>query len=207
MLYSVITALITALVLFLCLFAYKKYEEHKKEETYNTAKEPKVAETQQPNNGDGTNEYLGLNTKELCIKVLEKLNCKLIIPPNVNDIIFSFQGENFVARFAGDSKWVIIWDVGWMQSRLDDLDDVCNIRTVVNEVNTQQPLAIQYHINQEDNTITVGTSGWFLFIPQIPDMETYMHSVLSMFFEAHHKFFYEYDKRTKKEKSTDNQTA
>lgn len=203
MLYSVITALITALVLILCFFAYKKYQE-RKEDSSNIANEHKGSKAQSQND-NGTNEYLGMNTRELCIKVLEKLNCQ---PELYNEAIyFKFQGENFIITTPENGAWIRVFDHIWIESSLDNLDDVCNIRTAVNTVNAELGVTLVFQIDQENKNITVSTWGQFLLVPQIPNIEAYMLSLLSYFFEAHRRFLYEYDKLKKNETSTNDQSA
>lgn len=203
MLYSVITALITTLFLILCFFAYKKYQE-RKEEASHTTNEYKGAKAQSQND-NGTNEYLGMNTRELCIKVLEKLNCQ---PELYNEAIyFKFQGENFIVTLSENGAWIRVFDHIWIESSLDDLDDVCNIRTAVNTVNVYLGVTLVFQIDQENKKITVSTRGQFLLVPQIPNIEAYMFSLLSDFFEAHRRFLYEYDKLKKNETSTNDQSA
>ncbi len=203
MLYSVITALITALVLIICFFAYKKYQE-RKEDSSNTANVHKGFKAQSKNN-NGTNEYLGLNTRELCIKVLEKLNCQ----PELYDevIYFTFQGEHFIVTSSENGAWIRVFDRIWIESSLDDLDDVCNIRTAVNTVNAELGVTLVFQIDQENKNITVSTWGQFLLVPQIPGIEAYMFSLLSIFFDAHRNFHYEHEKLKKNETSTNNQSA
>lgn len=203
MLYSVITALITALVLILCFFAYKKYQE-RKEDSSNIANEHKGFKAQSQND-NGTNEYLGMNTRELCIKVLEKLNCQ---PELYNEAIyFTFQGEHFIVTIPENGVWIRVFDRTWIESSLDNLDDVCNIRTAVNTVNVYLGVTLVFQIDQENKNITVSTWGQFLLVPQIPNIEAYMFSLFSYFFEAHRRFLYEYDKLKKNETSTNNQSA
>lgn len=203
MLYSVITALITALVLILCFFAYKKYQE-RKEDSSNIANEHKGSKAQSQND-NGTNEYLGMNTRELCIRVLEKLNCQ---PELYNEAIyFTFQGEHFIVTTPENGVWIRVFDRIWIESSLDNLDDVCNIRTAVNTVNAELGVTLVFQIDQENKNITVSTWGQFLLVPQIPNIEAYMFSLFSYFFEAHRRFLYEYDKLKKNETSTNNQSA
>lgn len=204
MFYSAITALLTALLLILCFFAYNKYQE-RKEKSSNTASEPKAPKAQHTNDSSGTNEYLGLNTRELCMKVLEKLNCQTILHDEA--IYFSFQSENFIITTPENGAWIRVYDRVWIESSLDDLDDVCNIRTAVNTANIHQPLNCLYQIDQENKNISVSTWGQFLLVPQIPHIEAYMSSVLSGFFDAHRVFLYEYDKLKKKETSANDQSA
>lgn len=203
MLYSVITALITTLFLILCFFAYKKYQE-RKEDSSNIANEHKGSKAQSQND-NGTNEYLGMNTRELCIRVLEKLNCQ---PELYNEAIyFKFQGENFIITTPENGAWIRVFDHIWIESSLDNLDDVCNIRTAVNTVNAELGVTLVFQIDQENKNITVSTWGQFLLVPQIPNIEAYMFSLFSYFFEAHRRFLYEYDKLKKNETSTNNQSA
>ena len=203
MLYSVITALITTLFLILCFFAYKKYQE-RKEVASNTANEHKGLKVQSRND-NGTNEYLGMNTRELCIKVLEKLNCQ---PELYNEAIyFKFQAENFIVTLSENGAWIRVFDHIWIESSLDDLDDVCNIRTAVNTVNVNLGVTLVFQIDQENKKITVSTWGQFLLVPQIPNIEDYMSIILSIFFEAHRRFLYEYEKLKKNETFTNDQSA
>lgn len=203
MLYSVITALITALILIICFFAYKKYQE-RKEDSGNITNKHKGSKAQFPKD-NGTNEYLGMNTRELCIKVLEKLNCQ----PKLLDenIYFSYQSENFFVTFSENGAWIRVFDYIWIGSSLDDLDDVCNIRTAVNTVNVNLGVTLVFQIDQENKKITVSTWGQFLLVPQIPNIEDYMSIILSIFFEAHRRFLYEYEKLKKNETSTNDQSA
>ncbi len=160
------------------------------------------------NNGmdEYQNEYQGLNTKELCVKILEeKLNCQLQFDEkDESRISFTYQGEYFHVDASKDCLMITIWDTFWGDVSLDDLDDICHIRKAINTVNTGQALTLIYSIDQENQRFSVHTKRQCLLVPQIPHVENYLIAMLAGFFDAQRYFRQEFDKLKREDEVKEN---
>lgn len=136
------------------------------------------------------NPYEGLSRKTLLMTVLQEINCQ---PEESKDdperIIVAYQGEHFIIDYAEESKYISIHDLWWYNAPLDDIEQLSNIRKVVNACNFDNHTTLIYTINTEENVIGVHTRQSMVFLPEIPNLKDYLASQFMDSFRQHQNFF------------------
>ena len=89
---------------------------------------------------------------------------------------------------------ICIWDTWWGAVDLEDLDEVSRVRKAINIININSSLTMVYSIDQEHQRFVVHTKRQCLMIPEIPNIENYLASMLTGFFEVQRAFKEEMDK-------------
>ena len=108
-----------------------------------------------------------MGTRDLFLETLTKIGCQYEIDSEDGNILFAYQGENFVATANNE---------GWY-SRL---------KKAVNHANINCATMTIYTINEEGKTVDVHCKSVFPFMPQMPNLEDYLRNELGDFFTAHH---------------------
>lgn len=138
------------------------------------------------------------DTVNLVYEVLRKTGCELAEEKQNSDehhIYFKYQGETFLVIAKRDMKWVNIYDLWWYSlSGYNDIEEFSILRKLINEENKNGSYIVFYTINDENEQIGVHTKKNVLFIPQIPDIDQYLISVLQYFFETKRNIFIELEK-------------
>ena len=149
--------------------------------------------------GDGSApEYAGKSAKDLLVAVLKRLDCKVEFDDEEADkMFFTYQGENFCAVASDDCLEPTLYDFSWGAVELDNLDEVSILRKGINEVNMYSPVCLVYTIDTEHNRMVVHTKRSILMVPQIPNLENYLITMLGALFEAQRNLAYELDKLRK----------
>ena len=155
-----------------------------------------------PLNNNNMEENKNISTYDLCVEVLRKLNCEVQFDKeNEYTMYFTYQGEHFQINTWKDCLMIGIWDTWWGIVDLDDLDDVSRIRKAINIVNVNSFLTMVYSIDQENHQFAVHTKRQCLLIPQIPNVEHYLASMLAGFFDVQRSFKEELDKLRREDES------
>lgn len=130
----------------------------------------------------------GMGAKDLCVKTLEKLNCKVEEDEENGRLIFTYQGEHFVIYADNEYRMIDVWDMFWYQVPLNDIDNMARTRKAVNDVNVHNANTLVYSTNEEENSFDVHTKRNMLFC-EMPDIENYLGAMLESFFIAKREFF------------------
>lgn len=199
--------ILIAVVLF-CYFLYNKDKKNKEEQEMDRiAKVPNMSVNAEvlPLNNNKMEEKQNISTRDLCVEILRKLNCKVQFDEeNEYTMYFTYQGENFRIDTWKECLMIGIWDVGWGTVDLDDLDDICHIRRAINTININSFLTMVYSIDQEGQHFAVHTKRQCLLVPQIPNIENYLAAMLAGFFDVQRSFREELDRLRREDEVTTN---
>lgn len=132
-------------------------------------------------------------TRDLFLETLSKIGCQYELDED-NDIVFKWQGGNFVAQAVNECRFVVVYYYNWAEYELYDIDTLSRVKRTINETNCWHNMNIVYSINEAGNTFHVHTKKHFLFVLQIPDIEIYLQTVLGMFYEVRRYYETELDK-------------
>ena len=124
-------------------------------------------------------------TRDLFLETLTKIGCQYEIDPEDGNILFAYQGENFVASATNEGWYVRVWDTYWGHVELYDIDEFSRLRKAVNNSNLNCATMTVYTINEERNTVDVHSKSVFPFMSQMPNLEDYLRNELGDFFNAH----------------------
>lgn len=129
------------------------------------------------------NKYAGMDTPTLVKAILKDLNCKYEESDDHIDFLFSYQGENFVARAPDkDNPRVRLFDLDWCRCPLSNLEEMSCMQKVINAVNTRQMCSAIYYINKETKEMVVYSKADFLIWSDMPHPDDYMRMWLGNFF-------------------------
>ena len=138
------------------------------------------------------------DTVNLVYEVLRKIGCEPAEEKQIGDeyyVYFNYQGETFLVIAKSDTKWINVYDLWWYSlSSYKDIEEFSILRKLINEENKNGSYIVFYTINNENEQIDVHTKKNVLFIPQIPDIDQYLISVLQYFFETKRNIFIELEK-------------
>ena len=200
-------SILITIVLFCYFLNYKNKKDRAEKEMDSIANAPNMSVSAEvlPLNKNDMEENQNISTRDLCVEILRKLNCKVQFDEeNEYTMYFTYQGENFRIDTWKDCLMVGIWDTWWGTVDLDDLDDVSRIRKAINTVNINSFLTLVYSIDQEHQQFAVHTKRQCLLIPQIPNAERYMAAMLAGFFDVQRNFKEELDKIRREDEVTTN---
>lgn len=151
-----------------------------------------------------TNEAMSMksendsDTVNLVYEVLRKIGCEPAEEKQIGDeyyVYFNYQGETFLIIAKRDTKWINVYDLWWYSlSSYKDIEEFSILRKLINEENKNGSYIVFYTINNENEQIDVHTKKNVLFIPQIPDIDQYLISVLQYSFETKLNIFIELEK-------------
>ena len=124
-------------------------------------------------------------TRDLFLETLTEIGCQYEIDPEDGNILFAYQGENFVASATNEGWYVRVWDTYWGHVELYDIDEFSRLRKAVNYSNLNCATMTVFTINEEGNTVDVHCKSVFPFMSQMPNLEDYLRNELGDFFNAH----------------------
>ena len=126
-------------------------------------------------------------TRDLFMETLTKIGCQYELAEDDDDnrIFFAYQGEHLFAEAQNDSKFIHVYDPNWGQVELYDIDKFASLKKVINQANMNFYTTTFYTINEAGSTADVHCRVSFLFIPEIPQIEDYLASILGNFFRVH----------------------
>lgn len=118
---------------------------------------------------------------------LRKIGCEPEMETNENTthIFFTYQGERFTIECNDSCKFIVIYDTWWHElSTYSDVEEIADLHKTINLANQYSSCTVVYSVNNEVEQIGVHTRRTILFVPQIPDIDHYLISVLSDFFKV-----------------------
>lgn len=175
------------------LYRYKRKKKEKQLALYHISNSKGYGKLQE--------EPVTLGAKTLCIQTLRELNCEVEFDEEQEDrIYFNYQGENFFIEATNTCSTFDIWDTGWYEVSLDDIDLLSMVRKAINLVNIYSENTLVYTIDEEDNSLMVHTKRSCFMDKQMPDNKIYMKAMLKTFFLAQRRLFRMLDDIRKEEK-------
>lgn len=126
-------------------------------------------------------------TRDLFLETLTKIGCQYQLAEEDGDdrIFFAYQGENFFVYARNDSPFIYVYDTHWGHVELYDVDEFTRLKKAINSSNISNSVVTIYTIDEEGKNVDVHSKSTVLFIPQIPEIEDYLRTELSEFFNAH----------------------
>lgn len=172
------------------LLCYWQYRREKKEQ--EELEENNFFESAAPEEGKGNDKKeevataanMNMGTRELLMDTLKRWGCQYSVDEN-DRIVFKYQGENFVAYTSNKSRMIHIWDYLWYEHDLYDIEGLSRLKRAINEANANSSVTTIYHIDETEGKVNVHSHRMFLLIPQIPEIENYLHTMLDEFFHVH----------------------
>lgn len=125
-------------------------------------------------------------TRDLFLETLTKIGCQYEIDSEDGNILFAYQGENFVATANNEGWYVRVWDTYWGHVELYNVEEFSRLKKAVNHANINCATMTIYTIDEEGKTVDVHCKSTFPFISQMPNLEDYLRNELGDFFNAHH---------------------
>ncbi len=139
-----------------------------------------------------------LHTRDLCFEVLKRLNCNLVDNDKSDDIVFKYQNEFFTINAVDDSMFIHIWDYGWEEVDMSDIDELSRYRRAVNEMNWHLLTVLCYTCDKEETDgkklMHIHSCISIPLVPEIPNIDSFFAYILGHFFFAHRKFELELDR-------------
>lgn len=186
---GILTVILVATVVVLVYFLHDRGKQKMTpgNEDINTYKETIMKETE--NNGQ-ENAQNPQNTKEknfhskdFLLETLQKMNVNYeFAPDDETRLWFEWQGGHFAIDTANDNPFIEIWFLQWEDWELYDIDTISRVKRIMNDVNIKTPITVVYSVNEAASTFSIHSKKQALFIPQIPEPEKYLQSLLSDFF-------------------------
>ena len=146
-------------------------------------------------NGDNHNEIV---TEEptrldertitgLVLCTLRKIGCEPETEElgDLTRVFFTYQGERFTLECNDSCRFIVIYDTWWYHiSVYSDVEEIADLHKVINLANQHASVTVIHTVNQEVEEIGVHSRRNILFIPQIPEIDQYLVSVLNDFFKV-----------------------
>lgn len=126
-----------------------------------------------------------IGTRDLLMCVLTQIGCQYTIDEDQR-IHFDYQGEHFFAAANNEYCYIDVYDTGWEDCELYDVEKVAHLKRAINEVNLSETVTVCYTIDEAENMMWVHCKTNFLLIPQIPNLDTYFKIEILSLFHAHH---------------------
>ena len=134
-----------------------------------------------------------IGTRDLLLCVLTQIGCQYTISEDER-IHFDYQGEHLWAEAVNECRFINVYDTGWENCELYDVEKVARLKQAINTVNLKETVTVLYSLDTEDDMMWVHCKKNFLFIPQIPDVDSYLKSMFAALFQAHHALGAEMEK-------------
>ena len=151
-----------------------------------TTKDMEQEENKEKMEENKDNKTVNTKSRDAFLETLTKIGCQYEIEEEDERINFAFQGEHFIADASNERCYVQLWDTFWGQVELYDIDEFSRLRKAINTANINCDVTTIYTINEAGNNVDVHCKKCVLFLPEIPNIEAYLHAELTGFFRAHH---------------------
>lgn len=162
-------------------------------------------------NGDSQNEvvadeaeYLDERTiTGLVLCTLRKIGCEPETEElgDLTRVFFTYQGERFTLECNDSCRFIVIYDTWWYEMSIySDVEEIADLHKVINLANQHANVTVIHTVNQEMEEIGVHSRRNVLFIPQIPEIDQYLLSVLNDFFKVQRYVLTELEKCKVREK-------
>ena len=144
------------------------------------------------NSNSETNMEKEIKTRELAISVLKDIGADLT-DIGKERIQFEYQGITFLMDANDDCYFInIIWP--WCHTfNKFDIDEFSRVQRVVNEINSYDSITVFYGISDSDDVLLHMRKN-LIFVPQIPQINEYLRSILRSFFQTARTLDFEIEK-------------
>jgi hypothetical protein len=169
------------------LFQYLSEKRAKEEEEDRYFQELMNSDTKGDKDMEGARCWDERTITGLVQSTLRKIGCEPEMEEreNVTYVYFTYQGEKFTIECNDSCKFIVIYDTWWHElSTYSDVEEIADLHKVINLANQLASCTLLYTVNQEAEQIGVHSRRNILFIPQIPEIDHYLISVLNDFFKA-----------------------
>ena len=140
-----------------------------------------------------------IGTRELVFETLRRIGCEYREDED-NRILINYQGESFIIIASNDSLFINVYDNWWYSlSTYCEVEEFARLQKVINHANAFVNSTLLYTIHKESEQIGVHTKKSILFIPQIPEIDSYLISVLNEFFNIQRLVMTELEKHKVRE--------
>ena len=169
---------------------YYSYHVYKASVETKEAEEDQFFEELKNGDNDVADEAACLDERTitgLVLCTLRKIGCEPETEEQGNlwRVYFTYQGEKFAIECNDSCRFIVIYDTWWYQmSVYSDVEDIANLHKVINLANQHASCTVIHTVNQEMEQIGVHSRRNILFIPQIPEIDQYLMSVLNDFFKV-----------------------
>lgn len=168
-------------IMFGIWYLYRTYKKSDEDDEY-IVNENKTEEIMEVEN------YLDERTiTGLVLSTLRKIGCEpeMETNENITHVFFTYQGERFTIECNDSCKFIVIYDTWWHElSIYSDVEEIADLHKTINLANQYSSCTVVYSVNKEVEQIGVHTRRTILFVPQIPEIDNYLISVLSDFFKV-----------------------
>lgn len=187
---EIFTVVLVVLVIVFANFLHDKGKRNMApdDENINTQKNSimtKETENSGQENAQNTQDKQERNfhTKDFLIETLQKMNIKYEMSPDDDSRLwFEWQGGNFGIDVANDCPFIVIWFLQWNEWPLYDIDTLSRVKRIMNDVNINSGITLVYSVNESASTFNIHSKKHALFLPQIPEPEAYLRTLLGEFF-------------------------
>ena len=129
----------------------------------------------------GESKYTHPETPKLVMETLQRMNCKVDVTEDER-ILFEYQGVRFLIEAADDCLFInLIWP--WCYTiPLYDAHELSRLRKVVNNLNANGTCSVFFYPNNETDEMVVHMKKHMLFVSDITELEAYLNSAITGFF-------------------------
>ena len=126
-----------------------------------------------------------METRDLVITTLESIGYNTEIDEEDN-ICFKYQGATFLIDADNNYSGITIWLKDAFTTILDEMDIV---QEAINCANFNPFVKYIYVRDEEHNTISVQLKTELIFIPEIPNLELYLDTIIGEFYSSYKNIF------------------
>ena len=123
----------------------------------------------------------------MLLYTLDKMGFAYQIDEEDGLIRFDYYLDTFYAEADNNNPYVTLFYYSWSSIELTDTEDVSatsDICKAINDSNWQNRVVTVFTVDEEEKTIDIHCKSEFLFVPGIPNLESYLITELSNFFRA-----------------------
>lgn len=160
------------------LWEYYKRKREEKEEITNT---------------DAPEEPIEKSNLDILTNALRTLQCDPQVLQDEEEeglyhINFEYQAENFMINFDNNHKFVKLMDLFWYTFDRNDLDQISNVKKIINDINWQSIVNVFYTTREDDNTFNLHTTYQMLCTDDEMFVD-YLKNIFKQCFIVHNFFF------------------
>lgn len=122
-----------------------------------------------------------LHTKEFLKETLRNIGCRFE-EGEEGSVMFEYQGAYFTVSAKDKSPFILIVFFHWYEFSSYDIDKFSAMQKSVNEANRGYNASVFYEVDKERDMVYIHSLRHFIFIPEIPYIESYLRSMLREFF-------------------------
>lgn len=149
-------------------------------------------------NNENNNMVERKGTRDLFLDTLTRIGCQYELGEG-DDIIFGYQGEQFIVKANNNNHFIHIYDTYWGHVELYNVEDLSRLKKAINVSNLSNSVTAVYTVNEAGGTVDVHSKMAILFISEIPAIDDYLRMELNEFFRAHETISIEMTKQREME--------